>query len=122
MENLIEITAFSNVNDAYVLRTLLESEGIKCVLHDENSSVITNKMTTAGAVKVMIPSNDFNKATELMTHHGYDVNGLEDENMRKERPDHLQKSPPKTRMLIWAILILGVILFYFLYKSYSIGN
>lgn len=124
MEKLIEITAFSNVNDAYILRTLLESENISCFLQDENSATIMNGYANIGGVKVMISSEDYTRAAELMKQHGYDVEGLENDNMNTQitNPPAKKGLTPGMRLAVWALLIIVVILLYFLWKSYSITD
>lgn len=124
MEKLIEITAFSNVNDAYILRTLLESENINCYLQDENSATIMNGYANIGGVKVMISSEDYDRAAELMKQHGYDVEGMENDNMNTEitNPPAKKGLTPGMRLAVWALLIIVVILLYFLWKSYSITD
>ncbi|MGL5786392.1 MAG: DUF2007 domain-containing protein [Bacteroidales bacterium] len=124
MEKLIEITAFNNVNDAYILRTLLESENISCYLQDENSATIMNGYANIGGVKVMISSNDYERAATLMKDHGYDVDGVEGDVPANEvtNPPVRKGLSPGMRLLVWALLIIVVVLLYFLWKSYSITD
>lgn len=122
MEKLIEITAFPNVNDAYILRTLLESENINCFLQDENSATIMNGYANIGGVKVMISSEDYSRAAELMKQHGYDVEGSEPQSKNAEitNPPAKKGISPGMRIAVWVLLIIVVILLYYLWKSYSI--
>lgn len=123
MEKLIEITAFTNVNDAYILRTLLESEDIQCFLQDENSATIMNGYANIGGVKVMISSEDYERAAELMKQHGYDVEGFEGDDIREAQitnPPVKKGITPGMRILVWIVLVLVIILLFYLWKSYSI--
>lgn len=66
MENLITLKIFNNRIEAEVLRSLLESSGIKSwILSDDAGSMYPSQASING-VRLMIRDEDFKTASELL--------------------------------------------------------
>ncbi len=64
---LITIETFDNANDAYLVKSKLESEGIPSVIFDENMvTLLPLQNITFGGIKLKIHSIDFEKAKEVL--------------------------------------------------------
>ncbi len=64
----VTVKTFDNTIDAHLLKSKLESEGIKCVLFDENL-VSLNPLfnVTVGGIKLKINETDIDKAKVVLT-------------------------------------------------------
>ncbi len=64
---LVTIKTFDNSIDSHILKSKLESEGIKCYLFDENM-VSLNLLynITVGGIKLKINENDYEKANRII--------------------------------------------------------
>lgn len=72
MNRYITVATFQFPQDAYVLKSKLESEGIHCFLKDELTVQTDNFLSNAiGGVKLQILSMDFEKAKTILTDEGY---------------------------------------------------
>ncbi|MGL4781490.1 MAG: putative signal transducing protein [Bacteroidales bacterium] len=118
MNRLIEITAFNQVNEAYILRSLLESKGISTYIQDENIAAIYG--AGVGGIKVMISSADIKEAKEIMDEHGYlindDVAALLDDTPQPEKAVHpaprLEVHVRVISITLIIVLIVLLIVFY----------
>ncbi|MFT4073322.1 MAG: DUF2007 domain-containing protein [Dysgonamonadaceae bacterium] len=70
MDNLIEITRFTNAADAQVFMSRLRAEGIDCFLQNEFSSQVYGNIFS-GAIKLEIRETDRDRALEIMKEMGY---------------------------------------------------
>lgn len=60
------VATFQKVEDAYLFRAFLESEGIGAHVFDENFSQLCWYYTQAiGGVRVVVPHNDLERASDL---------------------------------------------------------
>lgn len=69
---MITLVTCSNINDAYIIRSLLESEGIRCFIQNENMANIYGGILPFQA-EVMVLEEEYGKASELLETHGYQV-------------------------------------------------
>ncbi|MBP5306475.1 MAG: DUF2007 domain-containing protein [Paludibacteraceae bacterium] len=66
------IRVFTLPQDAYLAKTFLESEGITVFLRDELINQVFNFGTNAlGGVKMMVPTEQADKARQLLVEGGY---------------------------------------------------
>lgn len=65
MAELVTIAEFQNVNEAHILKTRLESEGIRVYLQDENVNNILSGFSFA-SVKLQVNLNDSFKAMDII--------------------------------------------------------
>lgn len=65
MAELVTIAEFDNVNEAYVLKTRLESEGIKVFLLNENMNNLLSSFSFT-RVKLQVNLNDSFKAMDIL--------------------------------------------------------
>ncbi len=66
MENLTTLKIFNTRIEAEVLRSLLESSGIKsCILSDDAGSMYPSQASING-VRLMVRDEDFKTASELL--------------------------------------------------------
>jgi hypothetical protein len=67
LENLITLKIFNNRIEAEVLRSLLESSGIKSwILSDDAGSMYPSQASING-VRLMVRNEDFKTASELLS-------------------------------------------------------
>lgn len=65
MAELITIAEFDNVNEAYILKSRLESEGIRTFLQNENINNILSAFSFT-TVKVQVDLNDSLQAMDIL--------------------------------------------------------
>lgn len=65
MAELVTIAEFQNVNDAYILKTRIESEGIRVFLQDENVNNILSAFSFA-SVKLQVSLNDSFRVMDIL--------------------------------------------------------
>jgi len=64
---LVTIKTFDNSIDSHLCKSMLESEGIKCYLFDENMVSLNLLLNvTVGGIKLKINETDFEKANKLI--------------------------------------------------------
>lgn len=63
MEKLVLLTIFLNVAEAYMMKGLLESEGIESFVFDERAAVYT---PLVGGVRLMVRNIDLERAKEII--------------------------------------------------------
>lgn len=73
MDKLIEIANFQKQADAYALQSLLESEGIRCILQDELINQVYGNLVDLGGIRVEVQEQDVPHALEVMEAYGYPV-------------------------------------------------
>jgi len=66
MAELVSIAEFDNVNDAYVIKSRLEAEGIRCYLSNENLNSIFGASISFAQVKLQVNFNDSFKAMDIL--------------------------------------------------------
>ncbi len=72
MNRYITVATFQLPQDAYVLKSKLESEGVKCFLKDELTVQSDNFLSNAiGGVKLQIFAFDFEKAKHILKESGH---------------------------------------------------
>lgn len=67
--NFVILEVFSNYVDAHIVKGRLEAEGIDCWLKDEHLSALIVDPVLTGAIagiKLMVPEDQFERATEIM--------------------------------------------------------
>ncbi|MGL5317626.1 MAG: DUF2007 domain-containing protein [Bacteroidales bacterium] len=67
---MITLISCSNINDAYMIRSLLESEEIGCFILNEHMSTIYGGILPFQA-EVKILEEDYEAALKLLQDHGY---------------------------------------------------
>ena len=119
MDKLVEIARFQIQSKAYILRGLLESEGIECYLKDEYSNQIYGGGIDIGGVKVQIMDDQVEKALEIMKANGYEIPPEADEETATppvptsgifSKVPVLRKYPLEKQLLI-LLAITAIILF-----------
>ena len=65
-DTLVLLRVYSNAIDAHIARGVLQSNGVMCVLNDENMSSIY-PMTPVGEVRLFVRNEDVFRAEELLT-------------------------------------------------------
>ncbi|HCQ16369.1 MAG TPA: hypothetical protein DIU20_08915 [Cryomorphaceae bacterium] len=65
MAELVTIAEFDNVNDAYVLKSRLEAEGIRTFLQNENINTLLSAFSFTG-VKVQVNLHDSARAMDIL--------------------------------------------------------
>ena len=68
---LITIKTFNNYSELTLLQSLLESEGIECVVQDELSTQLSHISQAIGGVKLQVWLSDIEPAKKIMIEHGY---------------------------------------------------
>ena len=72
MEKFITVATFQYPHEAYVLRTKLESQGVRVFLKDELTVQVHNFLSNAiGGVKLQIRESDLKKALPLLADAGF---------------------------------------------------
>jgi DNA-directed RNA polymerase subunit RPC12/RpoP len=67
-EKLVTVATFSDVLEAKIVQSMLESEGISCFVQDENIIGINWMLSAAvGGVKLKVRESDLNEASLLLS-------------------------------------------------------
>lgn len=66
VEKLVKVAAFLDVNEAYLAKGLLESEGIEAVLFDEHSAVVVYTSYALGGLRLMVKQSDLARAKSIL--------------------------------------------------------
>ena len=67
-EKLVTVATFSDVLEAKIVQSMLESEGVSCFMHDENIIGINWMLSAAvGGVKLKVRESDLNEASLLLS-------------------------------------------------------
>lgn len=67
MAELVTVAEYDNVNDAYVLKSRLEAEGIRVFIKNETiSSVLPSMSWALGGVKVQVNLHDGHRAYDIL--------------------------------------------------------
>jgi hypothetical protein len=74
MAEWVSIQTFLYPQDAYIVKGLLESEGIDAFLKDEMTTQVFNFYSNAiGGVKLLVPEEQADKAREILKKNGYTI-------------------------------------------------
>ncbi|MFV0271495.1 MAG: DUF2007 domain-containing protein [Macellibacteroides fermentans] len=73
MDKMVEIARFQNQAEAFMLRSLLESEGIECYLKDEIINQMYGGFVDFGGIKVQIMEDQVPHAMDIMQANGYEL-------------------------------------------------
>ena len=73
MDKMVEIARFQNQAEAFMLRSLLESEGIECYLKDEIINQMYGGFVDFGGIKVQIVEDQVPHAMDVMKANGYEL-------------------------------------------------
>lgn len=66
VEKLVKATAYLDVNEAYLAKGLLESEGIEALLFDEHSAVVMYTSYAMGGLRLMVKQSDLARAKSIL--------------------------------------------------------
>lgn len=66
VEKLVKVAAFLDVNEAYLAKGLLESEGIEALLFDEHSAVVVYSSYAVGGLRLMVRQSDLARAKSIL--------------------------------------------------------
>lgn len=66
MEKLVKAAAFLDVNEAYLAKGLLESEGIEALLFDEHSAIVVYTPYAVGGLRLMVKESDLDRAKSIL--------------------------------------------------------
>ena len=73
MDKMVEIARFQNQAEAFMLRSLLESEGIECYLKDEIINQMYGGFVDFGGIKVQVMEDQVPNAMDVMQANGYEL-------------------------------------------------
>ena len=73
MDKMVEIARFQNQAEAFMLRSLLESEGIECYLKDEIIKQMYGGFVEFGGIKVQGMEDQVPHAMDVMQANGYEL-------------------------------------------------
>jgi len=73
MDKMVEIARFQNQAEAFMLRSLLESEGIECYLKDEIINQMYGGFVDFGGIKVQVMEDQVPHAMDVMQADGYEL-------------------------------------------------
>ena len=73
MDKMVEIARCQNQAEAFMLRSLLESEGIECYLKDEIINQMYGGFVDFGGIKVQIMEDQVPHAMDVMKANGYEL-------------------------------------------------
>ena len=73
MDKMVEIARFQNQAEAFMLRSLLESEGIECYLKDEIIYQMYGGFVDFGGIKVQVMEDQVPHAMDVMQANGYEL-------------------------------------------------
>ena len=73
MDKMVEIDRFQNQAEAFMLRSLLESEGIECYLKDEIINQMYGGFVDFGGIKVQVMEDQVPHAMDVMQANGYEL-------------------------------------------------
>ena len=73
MDKMVEIARFQNQAEAFMLRSLLESEGIECYLKDEIINQMYGGFVDFGGIKVQVMEDQVPHAMDVMQANGYQI-------------------------------------------------
>ena len=73
MDKMVEIARFQNQAEAFMLRSLLESEGIECYLKDEIINQMYGGFVDFGGIKVQVLEDQVPHAMDVMQANGYEL-------------------------------------------------
>ncbi|MBQ8773298.1 MAG: DUF2007 domain-containing protein [Muribaculaceae bacterium] len=66
-DNLVLLNSYSDLAEAYMVKGVLETNGIECVIHNENiSSVYPVTMIAWGQIDIMVRQGDINQARAIL--------------------------------------------------------
>lgn len=66
MEKLVKAAAFLDINEAYLAKGLLESEGIEALLFDEHSAIVVYTPYAVGGLRLMVKESDLERAKNIL--------------------------------------------------------
>lgn len=128
MEKFITVATFQYPHEAYVLKTKLESQGVRVFLKDELTVQVHNFLSNAiGGVKLQIKESDLSKALPLLAEAGFlERNGTQKPSyfnwieIRTSNIPVIKNWPVELRALFMAGLIVTlVIAIFFLFSQPS---
>ncbi len=64
MNKLVTVATFFNASEAYIIKGLLESEGIEAMIFDENAAAYTP--IVIGGVRLVVRQSDLEKAKKIL--------------------------------------------------------
>ena len=73
MDKMVEIARFQNQAEAFMLRSLLESEGIECYLKDEIINQMYGGFVDFGGIKVQVMEDQVPHAMDVMQANGHEL-------------------------------------------------
>ena len=65
MEKLVKAAAFLDINEAYLAKGLLESEGIEALLFDEHANVVYTPYALGG-IRLMVKQSDLARVKSIL--------------------------------------------------------
>jgi len=64
LNKLVTVATFFNASEAYIIKGLLESEGIEAMIFDENAAAYTP--IVIGGVRLVVRQSDLEKAKKIL--------------------------------------------------------
>jgi hypothetical protein len=66
VDKLVKAASFLSVDEAYLAKGLLESEGIEALLFDEQSAVVMYTTYALGGIRLMVKQSDLERARSIL--------------------------------------------------------
>ncbi|MDR2969908.1 MAG: DUF2007 domain-containing protein [Tannerellaceae bacterium] len=122
-EKMVEIARFSNVNEARMLVSLLQSEDIDCYINNEYTTQVFAGLADMGGARVEVLEGSVEQAMEVMKANGYEI-PRED-----ELPDQVQtvsnwtrhipflKNLPQEKQILFFFILIAVFLAILIFAS-----
>ncbi|ACV64998.1 conserved hypothetical protein [Desulfofarcimen acetoxidans DSM 771] len=67
MDKLVTLRTFFDATEAHIIKSLLESEGIKAHLLDEHSATYVYSPITIGGIRLVVHQSDIEAAKEILS-------------------------------------------------------
>lgn len=114
--DLITLQTFHLAHKAYLLKSILDSEGIESYIYDEHL-VTANPMyaNTVGGIKLKIRERDFELACQVLEGTEYELVFQKEEEMSKNFAKHIL-SILFSKETIIAVVVLLVLIFMFYFN------
>ena len=78
-QSWISIISFSDYNEAIIVHSMLESEGINAVMQDKASIQNYSEAFMHGSIRIHVPQDQVEKSNEILNAKGYEVGNSETE-------------------------------------------
>jgi len=114
MINWVKLITFSKIHDSYLLKGMLENEGIEVLIEDEFAGDINSSFSNAtGNIKLLVKKNDYENARKLLIEFRYLKNEPINKDILSNKFGKLYENNSKfgeVAFIIKTIIVIGLIL------------